>query len=230
MVLITGIVLYSCKKDDPVLPDTGLNYYPQDVGRYVIYDADSIVYDDFENDTDVYRFRLKEKVHSVFLDNEGRPSLRIERYIKNYNDSVSYDSMSWVLKDVWYATVTSTRAERIEENQRFIKMIFPVRPDKTWNGNAFNTIGAWDYEYSEIDVPWSANGLTFDSTAEVIQKNDQNLIEKKFYRERYARNVGLVHKEVVDIYDTTLNLFVPLENRIKGGVKYSLTARQYGYE
>src|SRR6266481_1017842 len=89
-VLTSGF--FSCKKDAIPPPDMGYNYFPNQVGRYVIYNVDSFYYAGIPVVIDTFKFQIKEKIESMFTDNEGRPSIRLERYIKYYNDTVSYDS------------------------------------------------------------------------------------------------------------------------------------------
>lgn len=230
LMACTGFVLAldSCKKDPPPTVDLGLNYFPANVGHYVVYEVDSTVYDDFNHDTDVYRYQVKELIESEFTDNEGRPALRIERWIKNYNDTIPYSSMPWTLSRVWYAVRTLNQAERVEENIRYIRLVFPVKENTTWNGNAQNTIGEWDYEYENVDEAFHAGNTHFDSTLTVIQKNDINLLEHRFYRERYARNIGLIEKSVIDVQDTALVVGVAVLDRIVRGYKLNYTFVESG--
>src|SRR4030067_3558016 len=89
--LITVLII-SCKKDVSVNPDLGYEYFPATVGKYVVYDVDSIVYNDFTGTTDTFKYQIKETIESIFLDNSNRQTLRIERYKKNYSDTVPYSS------------------------------------------------------------------------------------------------------------------------------------------
>ena len=38
-------------------------------------------------------------------------------------------------------TLTTSRAEREEDNIRYIRLGFPISSTITWDGNAFNTLG-----------------------------------------------------------------------------------------
>jgi hypothetical protein len=206
----------------------GYGYVPTDAGRYIIYDVDSTIYDEFNHDTVYYKYQLKEVVESIFPDNQGRPSMRIERYIRNYNPNLSYDSIPWTLKNVWYGTRTTTDYERVESNQRFVKLIFPLNNYAYWNGNAQNTIGDWEYQYQGIDFPQTQGNMKFDSTAIVIQKDETNLLDRRLYKEVYAKGVGLIFKQIFDVYDTNIDI-TPVITRIKGGVYYDQTIHSYGH-
>ena len=230
LVCMLLVATYSCKKDTvSSAPDQGYSYYPAKLKSYIIYDVDSIVYDDFKKDTTEYKSQIKEVMDSVFTDNQGRSSMKIIRYVKPYNDTIPYAQMSWKVKDVWYATKTSSNVEVIEENIRFLKLYFPVKKNTAWNGNVYNTMGDWQYTYSEVDVALTLNSNYFDSTATVLQKDYTDLIDRKYYVEKYAKNVGLVYREIIDVHSNTIKSGVPTVNRIDRGIKFKQTVVSYGY-
>ena len=127
IALLSVFLLLSCKKDVEVPPDVGYSYFPDRVGKYVIYEVDSTRQNDSLDVDTTYHYLLKEVIESIITDNEGRPSLRIERYVKYYDPLVPYSQMQWTLKDVWMATLTSTTAETVEENVRYLKLVFPLK-------------------------------------------------------------------------------------------------------
>ncbi|MBN8702458.1 MAG: hypothetical protein J0M08_05310 [Bacteroidetes bacterium] len=229
LLATTLFFLFSCEKEkDAKITDIGYNYFPLQVGSYWVYDVDSVVYDDFENDTDYYHYRIKEYVESTFQDFAGNTAFRIERYVKHYNAIVPYDSISWQLQNVCFANKTKTTAEKVEENMRYVKLIFPVEENKTWNGNSYNMLGEMDYTYESIDQSKTINNLHFDSTLVVQQSNTTNAIEKKYYIEIFAKNIGLVKKEIVDIYSSKPPLNTPVTSRIEKGFTLNMSIVEYG--
>ncbi len=231
--------IFSCKKD--VLPavDMGYSYFPEEVGGYVVYDVDSFFYNDFSDHIDTFKFQLKEKVESVFTDNQGRPTLRVERYVRFYNPSKPYPSIPWKLRNVWTANRTTTTAERVEENIRYTKLIFPVSSKSSWNVNAQNTQTPVNYSYLFADLPRNIGSFAFDSVLQVNQQDETNLISKKFSIERYARDVGLVYKHVIDVQsqpdgvpDSLLPVWIatPIMDRVDAGIQYIITVNSYGNE
>jgi hypothetical protein len=195
------LLFSSCRRDSEIpSPDFGYNYFPIDIGRYVIYQVDSIAYDDKIHLPDTTRYQLMEKITSVFQDNSGRPTLRIERYKKFYNPTIPYDSLPWTLTDVWFANRTTTTAEKVEENIRYIKLVFPVKQGRQWNGNSYNTLGQKDYEMISVNQSGSINSITFDSVLTVKQFQQIDFIQYRYELEKYAKNVGLIYKERDSIY------------------------------
>ena len=209
-------ILFSCKKDTVENPvDVGYNYFPVNVGHWVTYQVDSTYYDDFTDSVRVYHYKIKEFVESAFLDNQNRETQRVERY-----KQVS-DTTNWFISSVWAMNRTASTAEKIEENQRFIKLVFPVRSGKTWNGNTCNTLNEQEYEFDDVDKPYSVNGLSFDSTVTVIQKVESNMIHEDFQVEVFAKNVGLIYKRYKSVDKST-------NGSITKGVDYTYTIISYG--
>lgn len=237
VIFLALLAQVSCKKkapEDP--PDVGYEYAPTTLGKYVVYDVDSTVFDDFKMDTTYFKYRIKEKLEEEFIDNQGRPAIKLVRYIKLFNPLVSYDNIAWTVKDVWLYTKTKTTLEVVEEDVRFTKLIFPVKEEAFWNGNAHNTIGDWEYSYKYTNRKEVINNSVFDNVLFVEQKDDKskNAIRRQYFIEKYAKGVGLVHREIKDLYSNTIKVIngsvVPVEQRIEKGVIYKQKIVNNGYE
>ncbi len=182
----------ACKKDtDASLPyDPGYSYFPTDTGRWATYRVDSTWRNDVGGIWDSIHYDLREAITNDFIDTEGRIAQRI---LRTHRDTTTGQ---WVPKDVWWQVRTNTQAQRSEENQRRIKLIFPPRTGQYWNTNATNTDYPYELTYLEVDVPWSINGLSFDSTLLVKTTYPNNAVIANTYYERYAKHVGLVFRQV----------------------------------
>ena len=181
------------------------SYFPLKTGKYIDYKVDSIVYD-FEAGgivQDTARFFLREQIGDTLTDNNGNTLYRIERFTRK--DSTE----SWQIQDIWTASRTETQAFRTEENLRFNPLVFPSTPGKRWNGNAafdeFTEIAVageqirpwtnWSYRIESTDQPGEIGPMRFDSLTVVMEADDDNLIERRFSKAIYARNLGLVYKK-----------------------------------
>jgi len=218
LMLLSFITLfmYSCQKEtNEDVVDAGFSFYPYSVGSWVVFSVDSTYYDDFTHTQYDYHFLLKEYFESIFVDDEGRPNMRIERYVK------MSDTSDWYLRDVWYVHVNSFRVEKVEENIRFVRLIFPVKENATWDGNAMNTLEEQKYQYTRVNYPYSVDTLHFDSTATVIQQKVTNLLEEKDQYEVYARHVGLIEKFYKDVKKDLVS------GNIVGGIIYRWKIVQY---
>jgi hypothetical protein len=202
-VVLAALAIHACKKDRPAETpiDLGYNYLPGEVGSYIIYAVDSIAHDDVIHAVpDTIRYQLKEIVKEAFTDASGKPALRIERYTKMYNDSIPYSALPWIGPRIWYASKSSSDYQKVEENNRFIRLVFPVREGKEWNGNSYNALGEKIYEITDVDQAEAVNGISFDSVATVLQFEQKNFIENRYEVEKYARNVGLIYKQADSYY------------------------------
>lgn len=214
-------------QDDSLL---GLNYYPTTQGKFVVYDVDSTVYNELTLTSKKTKYRIKERMADSFTDNEGKPAIRLERFIKKFDSLKSYDNIPWSIKEVWLVNADKKSVQVSESNVRYTKLIFPVQKDASWNGNARNTMGEWLYTYSYIEKKENINGNILEKVLYVKQNEFRTLISYQNYFEKYAKGVGLVYREINDIYSNTVIANVPVEGRIEKGVIYKQTLVTYGYE
>ncbi len=191
-ILVLIGLLFGCKKSNNQAAKMYYTYFPTEINSWVEYEARSIIHVDALGSDTTY-FYLKEIITEEFIDNQGRTTYRVERFEKDSLDQ------EYELKDVWYSNITQTTAEKVEENVRFTKMIFPVSENKTWDGNANNTIGKWSYQYDSLHLPRTYNSLDFDSTVLVSQIDNVNPFQRQQAYEVYANYVGLVRKSYINI-------------------------------
>lgn len=226
------LLFFSCAKKK--IPESssllGLDYYPTTIGRYVVYDVDSTIYNSLTQDTIVTKYRIKEKITELFTDNEGQDALRLERFIKKYNPNKPYDSIAWTIKEVWMVNANKKSVQVVEGNVRYTKLIFPVQQGASWDGNAKNTIGEWMYTYDYIDKAETIGSKQVDKVLNVKQKNYRTLISYQNYNEKYAKGIGLVYREITDILSNNVIANVPVEGRIEDGLIYKQTLVTYGNE
>jgi len=208
------LLITACKKES-VLVNMHYDYFPVETGTWIIYDVDSIYYNDFTQTVDTFYFQVKEVIESTFTDNEGRLAQRIERYYRPHADSV------WQIKNVWYANRTAKSAERVEENVRVTKLIFPVIKDEKWNGNAANTLGGITYSYKDVHYSTTVNNHLFDSCIAVQHENELTIFTQKFSEEIYAKHIG-------KIYRNHINLNKLADGTITSGFRYTYKASSWG--
>jgi len=205
----------SCLKQINEQPDFYYEYFPVDLGSWLEYEVVDITHTSFGSDT--MKYFLKEIKANEFIDNEGEVSQRIERFWK-------FDiSDQYVIKDVWYTKRTITTAENVEENNRYTKLIFPIKFGAYWDGNAYNSFNEWEYEYDSIHEPYMLNATLFDSTLKVIQRDNYNAVEYENCHEVYAKDVGLIYKKYIDL---SINLYNILD--INEGVELEMKLINFG--
>lgn len=223
------MVFLSCKKEKQPTIYMGYDYFPNTVGHYVIYQCDSITVNTLSINIppfDTFKYQIKEVIDSIFPNNQGEPTQRIVRY-KRTDTATPWINIS-ISEKVWTGNLLSTMAQRQEDNYKYIKLVFPPQLNETWNGNALNTIGTWNYKYTVLNTPATINGIRFDSTLTVIQQKDSSLQGYQYYFEQYATGVGLIHKVVIDWNTSSSNYLSkfappPIDSATNGTIFYSET-------
>jgi hypothetical protein len=228
-VVIAVAFVSSCKKDKRITPaSASYNYFPTEYGRWVVYNVDSIAHrtDDNNNDDSVstYHFQLKDVIDSSFLDLEGKMRQVIVRY---YRSSLN---PNWTLRNVYSQLLTSAAAYRFEENVAYHKLAFPINSSIEWDGNDMNTGDEELYSYEDIhsfasitseSFDFVSTALDFDSTIAVLQIDELNFIERKYGKEIYAENVGMVFHQRDELSFNGAG-------QISHGSEYKMTVADYG--
>jgi len=213
-ICIAVIFSFSCKRETFNFENGNENYFPLETGKYSVYEVDYINYNDFTGTVDTNHFYLKELIGIADLDNSGNLYYRLERYTKqNFTDP------NWQFTQVWAMQQQNGKAYRIEDNQRFINIDFPVYVNKTWNGlthirkDTFisipgGTIDVYkDWENFKITALHQTDiisGINLDSVMTILRADKINNIERRYSVEKYAKNIGLVFKQDT-ILDTQCN-------------------------
>ncbi|MFT6747365.1 MAG: hypothetical protein ACJAZ2_001716 [Glaciecola sp.] len=218
----------SCKKDTETgVSKTGsyTDYYPLKIGSSHIYLIDSIYYNKFTGETEVYQYQLKETITETFLDESNQTNYRMERYCKfKPTAAVSFDEIPWEFKNVWFVTVTPVSVQRVEENVRFVNLTNPVKDGVTWDGNDFNILNKYNYTYESFGETL----LGYANSVKVVQIDLENLIEKQYYEQTFAKGVGLTKHYYIDIESQNItDTSVPIMERIQKGIQFTKVLLEY---
>jgi hypothetical protein len=209
------LIIAACSNDnttEQIEIDFGYDYYPLEVGKYIIYDVDSIVYDPVVGGTliDTNSYQIQEIIVDTLIDNSGRTVYKI--HFQTRKDATE----SWELKMVYTAVKTTIALVKTEDNLPFTKLIFPLKDTAKWAGNRlFNdenrivTVRGetleifrnWESIVSSIGTNQTVGNQNFSDIVTIQHANDENLIERRFVEEKYARSVGLIEKKIM-VLDT----------------------------
>ena len=203
-----SMLLFSCSEgtvtEDYDL-DFGYDYYPLEVGKYLIYKTDSTTFNIGGDGVEILESStfVKEETIGITMDNQGDTTYIIERFKR-----LSMDE-EWQITDVWTTKATDLRIERTEENVKLVKMIFPLQEGIDFDATLFvdpTTSFTVAGENLEVYKDWNSEVLTVGTTETIEGNNygavttisyadDENLIEKRYARSKYAKGVGLVYRE-----------------------------------
>lgn len=215
LAAVSVSLFFSCGKetaslDDAVKPEDYFNLQP---GKYIIYQLDSIVKLPLSDTAFTTRsYQAKDVVDAPITDNLGRPGWRIFRYLRPLNSNNEAD---WQPADTYQVTPTTRTVEVVENNLRFLKMVFPINESTTWKGNTYiNTTpggpldhyDAWEYQYQQVGGSFSPFQTPVENTVTILQADEAlgvlneapanpDLNAFRVYSvEVYAKNIGLIYK------------------------------------
>ncbi|HNP99363.1 MAG TPA: hypothetical protein PKK99_09925 [Bacteroidia bacterium] len=211
-------VLFACKKESIIPPSPSFNYFPTTAGNWIEYDVDSIYHAENDNNNDdsvySYHFQVREEIDSTFADGQGRPVQVILRYKRNS------DLEAWSLVAVWTQTLSLSSAYRTEDNVPYHKLAFPINGSTMWDGNDANIQEEEMYEYTDYHTALTIGGFDFDSTLTVLQRDEDNYVERIFGQEIYATGVGMIYKQRDDLGKRN--------GIIVKGQEYKMTLKDFG--
>ncbi len=210
-LLVFGFLLIfftSCVKDKVEAPvdDHSIEYFPLQLGKYIVYAVDSVVFDDASggNIKDTVSFQMKEEVTGFQIALSGDTLFYLHRSRRKTPEEI------WTVTDVWTSSRSSTEATRTEENLKFLKMTFPLRKGKYWITTSYIPATAtilvgteilqpfqeWESKVLAIDVADQIGDFSFAAgeVMRISQTDTDDGTMRRFMLEKYARNIGLVSR------------------------------------
>lgn len=177
-------------------------YFPLQVGKFLEYEVDSILFQrgKFLDSTHTL---VREEITSKVQDSLG------DLYIILRSNRKS-SSHPWIPSASYTARLMNQKIIRNESNLHFIKLVFPIRNNQSWNGLAliqqgqvFNVEGEsieifqnWEpFKIKELSHAEKIGSFNFNEVVTVLQTDEEDLLSKRFSLEKYARGVGLVYRE-----------------------------------
>lgn len=186
-LIVFSILLISCGKD-AVQPDLGWDYYPLSRSTYRIYDVSLTTYVDTVET--IESFQLRETItDSVLNGNEVSYLMRIERREDGQSQWRSIESIR--------VRRTMQILDYRENNKSFIKLSFPVKVGKVWDGNTLNqdSEALYSFENMTSEIPFDES----NHIKVVISDLPPNIVEQDQRYEIYAQGIGLVERSFTQI-------------------------------
>ena len=199
------LVVGGCKKDTG---GTGTinyqyNYYPIDSGHFIIYNVDSVTfgYDQIHYTRDTASYQMQAFFGDTIHDLLDSVNFRV------YYSTRANSNANWGTPYGTYGLRTLTTMQVVENDLRFIKMVFPPQQSATWQGNLYigdlpgdpndpyKVFQGWTYNYQNCDTTVIIAGQTYNHVIVVNEVNNTNAISKTVRTEMYAPNVGMIYQE-----------------------------------
>ncbi len=188
LILISiAALLWACK-DSTLEPDPnrlGLQFFPLSMDLQPVYEVEEINYrNDGSIDTTYYQLR-----------DEFTDSTQIDETIElsGYRSKIDANGESEILHTI-QLTRNNQIAIQFSGNEQEVKLSFPVKEAKQWNGLP-SELEEDSYTYLEAFQPYELGDTTFTSSVQIIQEDNQDSISNYDQRiEVYAAETGLVYK------------------------------------
>ena len=229
MLILLFVV--ACKKTYQYPSDPLSVYVPQQVGKYITYRMDSLVFFNFGTQDTIIKYLAKDVIDDSITDNLGRPSWRVVRYISDTTGTAP-----WTPIETYMITATNQTVEVVENNMRFIKLVSPVVNGYIWSGNSYidtksslSTVvylDGWNYVYDSVGMPFTTNSEIVPSSVTIHQADDSSgsLIDtvfstRNFSEEVYGKGIGLIYKNFIHWEYQPPNVNVPVGSFSGYGIK-----------
>jgi len=185
--LLVLVIFFSCNRSQEVGPDSiGYDFYPIEMGAYHIYDVREIHY--LITGFDTAHYQIKETIIDS-IRSQDRITYLLRREVRlSETDEWESDSIYTVIPTENYLAIT-------ENNVPFMKLTFPVKEGKAWNGNSLNGREAITYYYQAVDSLYIDSLNLDDHIRLVIEDIEENITGVDLRSEVYVRGIGLVAKE-----------------------------------
>jgi hypothetical protein len=222
LLYAVGLLLIGCSETiDPDPGALGYHYFPLEIGAYRTYQVKEITIP-FLEPADTVQYQRRTLVADTFLT-QDQPNYVLHVF------SRESDTDTWNLDSVWTTRRDQNHAIVVENNVPFVKIVFPIRENKTWDGNLYNTLPPDEYEITEIGGVMETPAGRFDDLLTIFENNNPDtLIFQDIRQAVYARDVGLIYQRssILNFCNTEPNCLGILES----GMKFEQILIDYGKE
>jgi hypothetical protein len=195
VLLFLACSLWQCTDNIDLGNEISPEYYPVKVGNYWVYDVSDETYiNQFLHDpVDSIAYQVRERVDSVFRDQTGELTYRVIRSRRSGADQ------PWANDSIITINKSGSDLRYTGNNLKIVKMVLPVKANKKWNGNAFNSRDPEEFSFTQVGQPFTLGDSTYHNTVRVEQALFESAVGLDDRYEVYALGVGMIYKKVVDL-------------------------------
>ena len=204
VVAICFVALFSCKKVNNSNTDPTRNYFPLTFGKYITYAVDSVYYIDSARYE--IKSQLKYTITDTFTDSKKKLNYIMNVYYRPYDGAI------WQNNSVIFLQPTATGLLCFQDQNEYIKLMFPIANSFSWLGNQYVNVADpdlayfanWNYTYSNLHLSYFNGIVNFDNTVTCNEDDESNNYlyvdsqvnsSRTYAKEVYAYNVGMIYKE-----------------------------------
>jgi hypothetical protein len=188
LLALALLLVSACQQKEPIdkVQDLGYDYFPSEINWEKTYLVDSIFFNDNTQSSDTFQFILKEETAGF----EQAAGLEKHQVLKR---SAQFSAtQNWEPRSSIFVLKTAQNLQWVEDNQRIIKLVFPIDNIQSWNGNALNAQGRRNFIWQKLNSNHVVLGTNYTETITVLEARINNLIEEILISSTYAKNIGLI--------------------------------------
>lgn len=234
-IFLLGVLVCTLSCTEPNEPVESLrirDFQPMEIGKYRIYQVDSITYASKGTQIDTSRSYIKEEIVSLSNTDLGQKAI-VEVSTSDVKDGgYTYSRTESILLE-------ENRFIYSENNLQFIKLVEPIQLDSRipWNGNAlfdessvevfvkgesFDLYQDWQYKYDSFKEKDLLGENYVNNVLTIEQVAWDDVLSSRYAVEKYAKGIGLV-QQLHKMYDTQCNDCPDKSWEEKAEEGYSLT-------
>lgn len=212
--ILLGVCL-SCSKKKVEPTVNWDRYYPTKIGSSRVYECTQIKIDVLAEKKDTDVFYMKEIIAACIADTNSCKVYAVDSYRGTTANGPWTPYVSSSIQKYANSVV------KVDQNVPYQILKFPAKFDFSWDLNLYNTNGEQQVHYDKIHVTDTILDTAYDSVLVVLQQDFKSLYTWQYGEERYAKNVGMIYKKVVDVESQPnhawIDLNKPIEERITKG-------------
>ncbi|MBK9723207.1 MAG: hypothetical protein IPO78_16645 [Saprospiraceae bacterium] len=229
LILLLIYFITSCTKNETEILDPasfGYDYYPLAIGKSWTYQTDSIFYSlkgtvEMDSTTSF----IREEIVDTMRNSVNALVYRVDVF--HAVDS----SLGWELISSSFIEKNQYQLNKVENGLTFIRLVFPVQLNKSWNGNSMissktsievngeilEPFDNWYYSYKYLNKSETLAGKIYASVCKVVEVDEENIIAKRYSETKYAKEVGMIFRELWLLDTQNTNTNIPFRNRAEKG-------------
>jgi len=147
-----------------------------------------------DGSSDTTDYQLKEEVvDSITVADET--TYRLNRYRREN------EFQPWAIDLVWSARINTYQAIIVENNIPIIKLSFPVKEDRRWDGNAMNAREFDEFKMVNVDTSFLVDDQEYPNSLEMFKEDlidPLQITNDNYHMEVFSKGTGLIYKLDID--------------------------------
>lgn len=186
ILIFVGFILSTCTESLDPQAIFGTNYQPEQIGHFVEYVVRETRFR-VNQAPEKLNYEIRDVIRNTYQSVGKELTVEVHRYNRRNGRE------NWNLQNIYVFRKNTFNIIRVENAIPYVRMAFPLKNGKTWNGNSMNDLGLEMYRIEDLGKEITIGGKKLGETATIVQRNDSTLVDKNIRYEVYANGIGIVY-------------------------------------